>query len=99
MTKTRRFIKIKSKINKIEIKITKFKKIVIKIITKIILKIYEIVIVKIDLIVFKIVRTFARDVKIVKTRLIFQLSKSIILLTRKLKKIITNVKKKRLLYL
>ena len=94
MIKTRRRIKIKSEISKIEIKIIKIKKIVIETITKIILKTHEIVIVKIDLIVIKVVKTLARDVKIVKTRSIFQLSKSIILLIRKFKKYITSVRKK-----
>ena len=94
MTKTRRRIKIKSEINKIEIKITKIKEIVIEIITKIILKTHEIVIVKIDLIVIKIEKIFAKNVKIVKTRSIFQLSKLIILLIRKFKKYIINVKRK-----
>ena len=68
VTKTRRRIKIKSEINKIEIKITKIKEAVIETITKIISKTHEIVIVKIDLIVIKIVKTLARDVKIVKIR-------------------------------
>ena len=71
MTKTRRRIKIKNEINKIEIKITKIKKIVIKTIIKTILETHEIVIVKIDLIIIKIEKILARDVKIVKTRSIF----------------------------
>ena len=66
----------------------------IETITKIISKAHEIVIVKIDLIVIKVVKILARDVKIVKARSIFQLSKLIILLTRKLKKYIISAKKK-----
>ena len=70
LKKIRYFIKIKNKISKIEIKITKIKKIVIEIITKINSK-NEIVIEKINLIVIEIAKIIAKNVKIAKTCSIF----------------------------